>query len=932
MKTYFLKIALVVSVWFAQSLGLLAQSDLSQNDPSRIALNADLRADVMGGRVSTLVLPDQGIEDLHVTQQPRFGRVSVNPDKSLALVLTGTDDQSGALDVGVAYTRNGADRQAQITLNVQRSLQTAGWAPGLHYMLETNQFDDVIVEHGANHRKVFVTRGQHAWTAARIAARENIKASRIKTGWLVRNPLYGSAPQYALSPALGMQLWSALTSKRARAGSHWLLFERGYSYEGIKRLVPRGAKGASALHPHWISAYGQGARPVLDTWLRLYQDPYANIVVSDVKVRGVQAFKGRNLLLDDVAISGRPFSIRGVNGLTIRNSEVTDVTRRKPTDDHPVWRPFKDRLSGMFASASKGMLIEGTLFDHNGWSAGYDYNMSGTASHPPSMFSHNVYIQYNNVGTTFRNNIAMRGASYGAQIRPGGMIEGNVFLDNNAAVSFFGGNYDNKGFVGNYTLFTDNVITSAAHKEVAEKQGALSLGLGDYGNLSTLKDSIIVHLADPDNAREQANKQIAHRPIQFAKSAQGPFYDDTIVFNWASPEKGHPNRNSDTLNADALLETTIQRFAAEVLGRRTSSIGELATYFRSAPDSDRDDLLGAKEIVSYFQNAFARTKPTRSQAGRVRFVPNGLSDGIRWDNRLNWTGGLLPGTFAGDAVDLAGNHVSFGGTVVLRDVAFGNGGGLAVTHGMLRARDGITSDQGRAEIFIDRSGQFWTFGARGAFTVDARGGRFANTGQIDGGTSIRASEDAQVILATSGASLRLSDGDVLHLLGRTARVGFDGVAAGPASLVLDDGALLRFTVADGGLSRIGAFYSGRFGTTAQDIASSVSVKGAVLRLDLAGLGTPDATRKQLILVDQLSGMFSSVEVSGLGQDRDATVTVDNDAGGVVLDIGARGEGSGEARVLRKMQGKTDPLNIARIVPVQPITDDIAISWLTTEDL
>ena len=40
---------------------------------------------------------------------------------------------------------------------------------------------------------------------------------------------------------------------------------------------------------------------------------------------------------------------------------------------------------------------------------------------------------------TVRDNIIMRGASFGAQVRGGGFIEDNVFLDNNAGVNFLGG-------------------------------------------------------------------------------------------------------------------------------------------------------------------------------------------------------------------------------------------------------------------------------------------------------------------------------------------------------------------------------------------------------------------------------------------------------------------------------------------------------------
>ena len=92
----------------------------------------------------------------------------------------------------------------------------------------------------------------------------------------------------------------------------------------------------------------------------------------------------------------------------------------------------------------------------------------------------------------------MRAASIGAQIRSGGFIEDNVFLDNNGGVNFLGGGDD---YVGNYSLFTDNVVTSGAHKD-ADLIGAYTAGADSRGQLSSLVDNITTHLSDPNNPSE----------------------------------------------------------------------------------------------------------------------------------------------------------------------------------------------------------------------------------------------------------------------------------------------------------------------------------------------------------------------------------------------------------------------------------------------
>ena len=86
---------------------------------------------------------------------------------------------------------------------------------------------------------------------------------------------------------------------------------------------------------------------------------------------------------------------------------------------------------------------------------------------PPSMFSHNFYFNYYNTDLTMRDNIIMRGASFGAQVRSGGYIEDNVFLDNNIGVNFVGGGDDRSGEVGSgsYTLFRST--TSSPRPRIA---------------------------------------------------------------------------------------------------------------------------------------------------------------------------------------------------------------------------------------------------------------------------------------------------------------------------------------------------------------------------------------------------------------------------------------------------------------------------------
>ena len=128
------------------------------------------------------------------------------------------------------------------------------------------------------------------------------------------------------------------------------------------------------------------------------------------------------------------------------------------------------------------------------------------------MFSHNMYFGARMDDVTVRDSIFMRGASYGAQIRSGGFIEDNVFLDNNAALSSLGGDYEGAGSVGSYALLSDNLVTSGAHKD-GEMIGGLTLGIYETGELTSLVDNIVTHLSDPNNPSELDYKVWTHDAI-----------------------------------------------------------------------------------------------------------------------------------------------------------------------------------------------------------------------------------------------------------------------------------------------------------------------------------------------------------------------------------------------------------------------------------
>lgn len=862
-----------------------------------IPLEAGQVVTVMAGRVATLLPEDAGtIQSIRILEGADWGHVSVNPDNSLALVLSGTDRQ-GTLDFRYEITHaDGRIEEATAQVNVIPGEQKAGWGLGQHYMLETDAAGNSVIEHGDNHRKVHVSASADALSLADIARIEGIQVSQIDGKWLADHPRYGGSADMALDQETGLMLWHEIAGPRAEPSSHWLLLERGYSYDSMSWLA-FAAKGESALHPVLISAYGEGDQPIITEYQRYHVSDNTNIAIRGLSFsNGLDILEGKNYLLEDLSFTHGGLGVQFVDGVTLRNSDIIDVYRSESlTPD--FWEPNANRVAGFYADKIAGLLVENNFVDHTGWAENYRADLSLAGGQPPSIFNHNMYLNYENSDVTLRDNILMRGASFGAQVRSGGMIEDNLFLDSNVAVNFLGGADDGKAGLGNYTLIQGNVITSGGHRDVSVgPRGGLTMGMENGGRMSTLLDNIITHLADPNNPAELAEKPVTHNPLL---DKHGAFYNDTIIHNWVGANNpGDARREEGTAGLDKVVlgETTIQNFTARLLGKETATIADLATYLRAQAAGKLDGHVDADIINAFFREGFDLDTTLRAEAQTLRFIPNDLGDGIRWDNRLNWSTGDLPGTQDGDSVDLGGNHVQFGGrTISVDHFDFGDFGRLTATSGKLTVTGEMTAGPRGAFLEIDRAGQVWIAGYEdnAPLDIDVGGGRFANTGAMSGRLDLAVSGDGQAILASAGGRLELDAQDSLTLVGGKAKVGFDGNAAGTATLVLGNAAQLSF-VADGtGLSKIAEFRSGAFGD-APAVRSGVTLDGR-LQIDLTQAGPRD-TSWTLVQADEILGQFDGVQIDGLGR-KDALLRIDYDKDIVTLAVSAEGTGTGQVRTV-----------------------------------
>ncbi|MCE8440371.1 right-handed parallel beta-helix repeat-containing protein [Rhodovulum sulfidophilum] len=859
-------------------------------DGSGTSVPLDGEVEVTTGRVTTLTLPDaEDAVSVEIVAGPGFGNVTVNPDLSLALVLTG-ETQTGALSFDYAVTHaDGTVTTHGASLNAVPGEQGGGWGAGDFYMLETAADGSLVIEHGDVHETVYVTASEDGLSRADIAAMEGMKVEQVNDYWLADQTTYGFDEGLAVDQDVGSAIWRSLTGPEP--SSHWLLLERGYSYGDFKGLVDPSIRGESELHPIYVGAYGEGAPPEITEEMRSFAQTKENVVVEGLTFSDGMALDNvSNMLLSNLAISGDSLLVGHADGLTLRNSSVMDVWRETPVNDSDTWAQHPNRVSGFYMSASERVLIENTLFDHNGWEDGYDYARSVEQGQPPSMYSHNIYFSAANNDVTLRDNIIMRAASYGAQFRMGGVVEDNVFLDNNGAINPAKGGSDASG---NYSLMLGNLVTSAGYKRVDHSEGALSQGIDMKGAQASMVGNIIAHLADPNNAAEVAEKEGG----QFALAIRGSLYfNDTVIYNWtgskSAAKSGETEANIEGLDRAVLDQTTIQNFAADLLGKPSATISDLADYLRMQADGALDGMVDADLITAFFRTGFGMDTGLRAEETVLRFIPDDRGEGMRWDNRLNWSTDDLPGTQDGDSVDLGGNWVSYGSTTTaLADLDLGQGGWLNVAQGRLDIEGAIAVGSSGGRLTLDGAGQFWTDGYADSdlLSISVMGGRFANTGVFLGNADLTVGENGQAILATDGAGFLLEAGRTLTVMGDDAKVGFDG-EGGLALLRLDDDATLKFVAEDGAMGTIGEFRSGRFETS--DVVSGVDLGEATLAIDLSGMaGAPSQT--VLLEADELIGRFGDLDFTGLGENRNATVTIDYASDQVRLTLSASGTGTGQ---------------------------------------
>ncbi|MEE9392471.1 MAG: right-handed parallel beta-helix repeat-containing protein, partial [Planctomycetota bacterium] len=218
-----------------------------------------------------------------------------------------------------------------------------------------------------------------------------------------------------------------------------LLLKRGdvWTFESFSSWVK---SGESPLAPMVFGAYGTGPRPLIQSgsstgWSKRDDADVQYIAIVGLHFlahtysgsggpKGIQiAGRGGNFLVEDCKFEGYSTNIVVQGSL----DRIHDVAVRYCTvvDSWAVGR----HAQGLFAGETDNLLVEGSVFDHNGWNP----NIDGANR---TVYNHNLYISTSNTGVVVRNNIIARGSSHGLQARSGGLVENNVLIQNALGIDF----------------------------------------------------------------------------------------------------------------------------------------------------------------------------------------------------------------------------------------------------------------------------------------------------------------------------------------------------------------------------------------------------------------------------------------------------------------------------------------------------------------
>lgn len=795
--------------------------------------------------------PDGGAADsISIVTQPAGGRAVARSDGRISLDF---NDDPTARDETVVYdkTVGGETTRETLTLTLAPPKNTLGWDPGRAYNLETDSDNATIADPPEVFRVIYVADGSGDGVDYTWYDLDAIRAKQGTTNGIAANGYaaaqspangeswyYGDDPSRPVSQSIGERIADvtavSLSEYPPFFGRVRLLFKRGDTFTDEAFASLSGA-GESALHPNFVGSWGDPADPMPLFTRQAIKITGLNYVMQDIRSQGgVSPTEFGNLILDNIWTDGAALSATSGNdelnrGFTMRRIRSYDSAPDAPREGN-TWAAHQDRQSGAYFANTADVLVEDIFIDRGGWNEGYradkKYEVDGAFyPKPPDIYSQNMYTQTENLSLTFRNFISTRGSLSALQVRAGGIVDGFLSLGNNAGLSMGPGWYDsgetlkNGQVDGNWSMMNNTVhswvgLADTLSGQVNQTAGGHTWGAADL----SIQNSLIINSERPagytinvlandsdlgPGISSGFNTYRGHRPYGYGwsnsvKDAEGSSFtygsiadNDLIVSNWG--RSINPDENVGDVPEATRDALHIGLHADTLLGTSGAYLDDFCDHLRML-DAPWDMMQG---VMNYFLDPFGRGVTMRAAPQTVTFQPNETrrTPGIRADIGLDWSTGDLPGTVAGDSIDLDGHRVHWNMTPKnsIANLTFGAGGALVLWGGALKPTGAVNLDDAGNALALHQGAKFHIDGYAGvgALTLETIESRFLNTGTVLGGINVTARHASEIIFGYDDAAWTAASGDTITIYGHTKN-GFDGAAGGAASLTLDAGSTLRF--------------------------------------------------------------------------------------------------------------------------------------------
>jgi len=301
--------------------------------------------------------------------------------------------------------------------------------------------------------------------------RTHLSVSRDAAGWTVVTPSidthviyvsssHGSDTNTGLSIAAPVKTLSYAQTLLRDGYADWMLLKRGDTFGSFGVWSK---SGRSAQEPIYISAYGTGARPQINSGSGYGFITYSNgtksignFIISSLSFDantydGINGTgdtsairllcQGSNITVEDCKVVGYKDNItfdaggNGITDSTIRRCEILDAFNLGTVGN--------GHAQGIFiGGASKNDTIEENILDHNGW-------RQNTPS-DRTFYNHDIYSYNGAMNIVVQNNIIADAGFYGLKFNSGGTATGNLFLHNSESI-----------YLESAATIRDNVISEA---------------------------------------------------------------------------------------------------------------------------------------------------------------------------------------------------------------------------------------------------------------------------------------------------------------------------------------------------------------------------------------------------------------------------------------------------------------------------------------